>query len=316
MIPDPRFFYVAPGSRAPILAATHIVDLAIRRVHAHPWGPDSGRFERRVVDLEVELQGTWKGDVEADLGDRCAIRVAQYRPAGPRFIAVPGPWSRIPLEEHPAVTVFSTPCAEALGDLLVAKAVRTVELTGAVAPSLHVLSGMGTPPMPLRLLLRRVAATPERVGRHAAWVLVARFTELSLSTTLEVDAVPTLMGGVADVDAALALIARDALEGPSRWVLLTELVTMLLLRDPAPDPVVGRVVHATLELLVEPKGQPLRPAMLQTYLPNLLGLVGGSVPKHADLVFATDPSARRASIAAAGAMGAEPGAAELLAWLR
>lgn len=315
MIPDPRFFYVAPESRAPILAATHIVDLAIHRVHAHPWGPDSGRFERRVVDLEVELQGTWKGDVEADLGDRCAIQVAQYRPAGPRFIAVPGPWSRIPLEEHPAVTVFSTPSAEALGDLLVAEAVRTVEEAGAVAPSLHVLTGMGTPPMPLRLLLRRVAATPERVGRHAAWVLVSRFTELSLSTPLEGEAVLTLPE-VADVEAVLTLILQDALEGPSRWVLLTELVTMLLLRDPAPDPVVGRVVHATLELLAEPKGQSLRPAMLQTYLPNLLGLVGGSVPKRADLVFAAAPSARRASIAAAGALGAEPGAAELLAWLR
>lgn len=303
MIPDPRDFYVAPDSRAPILSATHIVDLAVRRVHTHPWRPESGRFERRVVDLEVELQGTWKGDVDADLGDRCSIQVVQYRPAGPRVIACPGPWSRIPLEEHPSVTVFSTSGAEALGDLLVADAVRTVELADAVAPSLHVLAGMGTPPMPLRLLVLRAAATPDRVGRHAAWVLVSRFTELSLSTTL-------------DVDAVLTLIAKDTLQGDSRWVLLTELITMLLLRDPAPDPVLGRVVHATLELLVEPKGQPLRAAMLQTYLPNLLGLVGGSVPKHADFVFATDPSARRASIAATGALGTEPGAAELLAWLQ
>jgi len=303
MIPDPRFFPYVRQHRAPILAATHIVELAVRSVQPHAWVRAEPRFERRTVALEVELLAGWKGEIDAVPGDRRVIQVVQYRPAVPRFIACPGPWSNVPVESLPLVTVFATAPGDALHAILLADAVRQVELAEDVRPSLEVLTPLGTPPLPVRLLFRRVQATPERVGRHAALVLAGRFQELVLRDT-------------GDVDALLALAAEPTLPSGSRWLLVTELISMLLLRDPVPDPVVGHVVRQTLILMTTPVGQALRSALLGTYLPNLLGFVGGATRKRAEAAFAGDQTARATALTAATVLAGEPGAAELQAWLR
>ncbi|MES2163575.1 MAG: hypothetical protein V4476_20650 [Pseudomonadota bacterium] len=289
---------IQPNSKSEILRATHILEVEVMAATAGEWLPE-GRFQRRAVTLDLILQKVWKGAMARFEHRDTEVVVMQYQPATPLYGAIPGAWSSVDLHEGAALIVFCSGPDGAWRRLLEEPCCRRVLPFEVAFADVALASEDGMPPLPLPLLLKRTMLRHDQYGPLFALYVAARFLELHRYDDDERAAI-------------LHALENPALPDVARRILYEELHVSLLLADPAPAALIRMLIESTLRVLDLPGSDVLRDHVLHTYLPNLLGIVGGAVPKSAHELFADDGAGRERTAAFFDAAGA----ADLARWAR
>ena len=288
--------------QSPILRAGLILLVRIDALTPGGWHAASGRFEQREVEVRFVVERVLQGDAGVTDGESVVATIVQFRARGPRYIALPGVWSSLEIDVGLGFVTFSSPVAT-VGDL--AAALRDpgcfhVGPEHTALPDTEIALAAGMPPMPIGMLLARHAEHRGGFGTVLARTIVDRVVE-------------TLFDDLAGFDQVLAT-AIDPVTSPRVMLMIMRGVCDALLRhEPAPAVFISRFLVAVATVAARPDTEVFRSMMFRTYVPNLLGVVGGLARRPAATVFAAEPPVRDA--VRAGLAGDPEQAAQLLEWI-
>jgi hypothetical protein len=263
----------------------------IRIVSAKPgeWQPAPRRTRTRNVELRVRIEKALKGGGKPG---ELTIAVSQTEPSGPMDVAVPGVWSRQSIDASAEYVVFSDSASLAEKDTLGVRPAREAQADTDLA--LH------SDALGWTLL--------QGLEHGAGQPLGPLFVQYASSRLPEI-----LFDDYAQFAGLMTLLEKGAVSASFRLAILEEIFSRFLLTDPAPPRFVARLAAGSLRMIV---GQDLvlRQRLIETLLPNLVGLEGGATPKAASDVLS---DYRMDAERARSFLRAERGnsAARLLVWL-
>ncbi len=272
---------------SPILLAALVMEVRIEAAQPGPWLPAPPRFQTCTTDLKFRVLQVLKGDA-GDAGAAGAtpervvdVQITQARPAGSRYIALPGVWSGHELLPGARFVTFSATAGADLAAALSDPACLAVEPSEvALADARRALV-----PLPdtasIGALLQVHAPSRRDFGALFAGYVVDRVIETFFDDRDGFEQV-LVTAGDAQLPPQVALI------------LLRGIGDALLRHEPAPDRYVAGYVMTAALVAARPDNAALRAILLQNYLPGLLGLTGGVALRSAAAVFAADPPARDA----------------------
>jgi hypothetical protein len=291
---------VLPDSASVMLRATHILVIRIESSQAGEWSPDpSGDWLRRSVALTIRLEERLKGITREEVGTSLDLQVTQYASPSLWVTGLPGVWSEPSVEPGMRLVAF----CRSEGD-------RTAELL--VEPACELLMPAENALVDARLAMR---AETERLD-VAALLAEAREVAASLGH-LFVEYLWEAHGGAFLWDAKAFESLMQLLENPdlaliARATLVSQLTTRFL-AGPAAPANRARLALAMFRLLEIGQAAPLRDNILETFLPNLLGLPGGAAQVTVDEVFRDHPDERRRAESLVREL--QPAAQALIQWL-
>jgi hypothetical protein len=261
------------NSSSEILRATQIGLIALHGVSASEW-KTTGRVQQREVILNGSIVEFFKGFLQTGADAAVTLQVRQYQPAGPRFFVVPGVWSGYELEPGTSFVLFSV-SPENTTEMFAEPSLLSVELAGTAVPDIRLALRAGSPELSIASLIARCGEEMPAWGFLFARYLDARLPEAFFSR-------------FPDFDAVMRAVEDPRLSAVATRMLLSAAYTKLMVYDPAPSAFLNRLLAATQRLLQTPRGEPLRTEVLETFLPNLLGITGGLTRKSASDVLAND----------------------------
>src|SRR3954469_8654293 len=278
-----------PESTSHILRATHIVEVALETVQASEWRAVSARLEERDVHLTVKLVEIHKGTTAWQPGMVGPMQTVQSRPRIPREFALPGVWSNFELIPGARFAIFTVAGEQPF----------KVEPAETAVPDLRRAQRAGLPELSFGAT---IAASQNEL---ADWgYLFAQYLEARLPETFYQQ--------FGDFETCLRTVEDPRLSARARRMLMSATYTKLMLYDPAPPTFINRLLETTAVVLEAPYGAALRDAVLDTYVPNLLGITGGLERKRAADVLGAFPAAR----GRIEGFFARANAPSVLAWLR
>jgi hypothetical protein len=249
------------------------------------------------VDLTVRLDRVLKGRTEGPAV--ATVQVRQYTPAGAFIFAVPGAWSNQDIVPGAAFVTFSIADGGSWPDLLDDSQCRRVFPSELALPDVELASLADSPELPVARLL---ASTADRKGAYGA--LFASYLEARLPELF--------LGTMADFDRVIRELEDPELSSVARRILCEGMYAKMILLDPIPSRFIARLIEGTMRMLALPFTEGLGRNIIGTYLPNLLGIEGGAMPKNADTIFDGKPELRAQAIT----VFESAGAAEIVRWLR
>ncbi len=284
-----------PNSSSELLRATHIGLVRIETAESSEWEP-AGRIEHRRVLLNVTLLELYKGELREGVGATVLLPLSQRRPAGLRIFAVPGVWSGYELESGALFVLFSVSPLTIAAEVFAEPSLFRVEPAATAVPDVLLALRGGVPEISLADLIARCNDEMPTWGYLLARYFDARMPE-------------AFFNHFRDFDALMRAVEDPRLSPTATRILLPAAYARLMLYDPAPSVFLHRLLMATERVLQTLRGESLRTAVLETYLPNLLGMTGGLTRKHASEVLAYDRTEFEQFLE-------EANAGELLAWVR
>jgi hypothetical protein len=286
---------IDPNSSSELLRATHIGLVRLETVQPSEWQP-AGRIEQRRVLLTVTLLELYKGDLRERVGATVSLPVWQSRPAGLRIFAVPGVWSGYELESGARFVLFSVSSSQIAEEVFVEQSLFRVEPAATAVPDVLLALRGGVPEISVADHIARCNDEMPTWGYLFARYFEARMPE-------------AFFNHFRDFDALMHAVEDPRLSATATRILLAAAYSKLMLYDPAPPIFLHRLLMATERVLQTSRGESLRAAVLETYLPNLLGITGGLTRKHASEVLAYDRSEFEQFLR-------EANEGELLSWVR
>ena len=250
-----------PDSSSEILQSTHIALAILNSVSASAW-KGTGRIEEREASLTATIAEIFKGELRQPPVSTVNLHIRQYRPAGLRDFVVPGVWSRHELEPGAEFVLFSVSSSENAGEVFAEASLLTVEPARIALSDVRLALGAGTPELSLESVIARAYEELPAWGFLFANYLDARMSEAFF------DRFP-------DFAALLRAVEDPTLSGTATRILLSAVYTKLMLYDPAPRLFLKALLDSTRRLLQGPRGELFRRDVLDTFLPNLLGIAGG-----------------------------------------
>jgi hypothetical protein len=261
-----------PTSSSELLRATHIALVRIETSEISEWQP-AGRIEQRRVLLKVTLLELYKGELRERVGAAVSLPVWQCRPAGLRIFAVPGVWSGNELEPGSRFVLFSVSPSQIAAEVFAEPSLFRVEPAATAVPDVLLALRGGVPEISIADHIARCNDEMPTWGYLFARYFEARMPE-------------AFFNHFRDFDALMRAIEDPQLSAIATRILLPAAYSKLMLYDPAPSIFLHRLLMATERVLETSRGEFLRSAVLETYLPNLLGITGGLTQKHASEVLA------------------------------
>jgi len=258
-----------PESTSAIRRVTNIVEVTVKTVQASEWRPVTGRLQQRDVQLTAQFEQVFKGRFEEHPSAVVALEIIQSAPRGARVFAVPGAWSGHELTPGARFVIFGIPLESPV----------RVELAATAVPDLLRAQRAGSPELSISATLAASASELEDWGYLFAQYLEARLPE-------------TFFRQFSDFETFLKTIEAPQLSAVARRIMLAAAYTKLMLFDPAPPLFINRLLATTARVLDAPYGVDLREGVLETYLPNLLGITGGLERKSAHDILAPLPAER------------------------
>ena len=281
-------FMAMSASPSIILEAPSITLMRIEAASPGRWRP-AGRYERRrIVRLEVQVERVFKGPLRP--GGRFEIEAEQREPVG-RYFATGGAWSGKVIEKGLQYVVFSRAPLEVLRVADAGEA-ADVELALEFEKNGWPMSGLQQHAGPHRRSL----------GRLFAEYLGARLPEAA-------------RGDPRQWESILVFIEGTELSPSFRAMAAVAAMDAVLMQPPAEPAIVRRTARMGFRLLAMPDANGLHSRLVQSYLPNLVGLEG-SEPRRAPAgIFSDQPDAREQAVKALEALPVSSARDRLEAWL-
>jgi hypothetical protein len=291
-----------PDSTSELLRAKYILLMVFDSISFGLWAPDGEMLESRVGKAEVRIQRVLKGEIEIEPESALPISLKTWRNEGPRFVAVPEVWSGYEIAPGAAFVVFSKACGVETEALLVEPCAFAVRPADAALAEVQLVSELATPETRLPDLVTRLTARPEILTLLSARYAAARLREV-------------LFGDLAGFDHVLS--EAENLKAPAifRRTVITEAYDDLMMLDPAEAPFIARLIWGSVRMLGSGTEPGFASRVLETYVPNLLGLEGGLSNKRSSDVFADANEKLRETATILRGNTQLPGRERLLEWL-
>lgn len=289
-----------PESRSEILRAARILHVRVEAARIGDYQPVSPRFQARDVDLDVTLVAVLKGDVPESPGDRLEARVTQTENIGARITAVPGAWSRLEVDPGSEFLVFAQEERGSGREALVEPACFRVLPADFAAEDVALAAEAGLPELRLADLLARHQGREARFGLLFAGYLVARLPEVFPDHD-------------ADLRAVLRVLETPELAASTRFALCSGAVGKFALLRPVAIELMRPFVQNLFRLLAMPEAKGLHGNLVASWIPNLVGVLGGLPKQRAGDIFPSAADRAQAASRLQGFAGNEP--ARLIAWL-
>jgi len=286
-----------PDSTSLVLKAAQIVQVRVDRVEAPNWGDQVTRQAR----LHITVTDVWKGWLSPG---PLVLTVMQNRPDEHGFTLPPqGCWQdgrRAAGEQWVAFTKSTSDVAvEALAEDSCLQLAPAAEAAIDVRIAEHIESGG----LSLPAIVKLVISGADRLHVTFAQYLRARFADLHLEEKENLNAV-------------LELVATPALTTPVRATLLDAVESYISSSQATTDWHIHRLAVAMFGLLMVRQASDMHENLIETDLPNLLGLTGGAQKQSAKAVFEQWPRERTAAAQALALYRGPANAKPLLDWIR
>lgn len=289
----------ALGNASVIRQSASIALVRILSATPEPWEASNSYERSRRLTIEVLAVRVLRGGLQA--GSRGTIRAVQRESVGLTH-AVAGSWSGKAVERDREYLVFSRSAStdpdEVFADdatLLVAEPNAAVDVETALEFEDH--------RWPLRDLNAHAGPAARQLGPMFASYLGERFPD-------------SVKHGIREWDGILSFIERRDLNPAFRVPAAEAAFDAVLLFSPAPRDIVRRTVFMAFNLLASADDPASQASLLDTYLPNLLGMEGQEVKRTATQVFANKATERRMAEKALAQSPPSAGRERLLRWLR
>jgi len=285
-----------PDSSSLVLKAAQIVQVRVDRVEAPDWNDQA----TRQALLHLTVTDVWKGRMSAG---PLVLSVTQEHPpmVGP-FFPPHGCWQDGRGNPGEQWVVFTGSASEVSAEALAEGPCLGAQPASETAIDLriadHIETNRSTLPEIVTLMIQR----PGRLHLTFAHYLYARFGELHVEER-------------ANLDALLELVSAPELSTPVRITLLDAIETYISSSQATTDWHIDRLAVAMFALLSVPQAADLYENLIETDLPNLLGLIGGADKRSADSVFEHWPKERPAAVQALAHYRGPADPKPLLHWL-
>ena len=290
---------VIPNSKSIVLRSTHILLIRIENVEAPAWQQDG----TRTVHLRTILESVFKGTVRERVNEPFAASVTQKQKRTPFILPPTDCWSDQQLAAGARLIVFSrstgTSAAEELSDAKCQRVVAAAEFLNDVRLAVSAeREGWNLP-----TLLEQAQPVAAEINYIFPEYLEARFTEVHLEQPQ-------------NLEATLRFLEAPALSYRARVMLLEAVTTYVTMSNTASEEDLDRLAIAMFRLLALPQAAELHDNLIETDLPNLLGIVGGGKKRSASQVFQRHPSDRQVAERAISSYHGTASKQPLLAWLK
>jgi len=290
-----------PDSTSEILRAKYILLAVVDSVSFGSWAPDEPMLERRVGTARVRIDRVLKGEIETAPDKVFTIRLTTWRNAGPRFVAVPGVWSACEISPGASFVIFSSACKGDVAALLTEPCAFAV-VPGNALEEIERISQLATPETKLPALVAALAAHREKLTLLSARYVAARIREL-------------LFSDAAGFHNVLSEAENPAAQTVFRRIVISEAYDDLMMLDPAPAVFIARLIWGGVRMLGAGTAPEMASRVLETYVPNLIGLEGGLSQKTAASIFEGSLKVREEVQTILRSRTGLPGRERLLAWL-
>lgn len=291
-----------PQSTSEMLRAKYILLAVIDSISFGAWEPDESMLERRVGNARVRIERVLKGEIETVPDEVLTITIATWRNAGPRFVAVPGVWSECEIGAGAAFVVFSSACRGDVAALLAEPCAFTVRPADGALAEVELISELATPETRLPDLVAELAARRETLTLLSARYVAARLRELLFSDP----------SGFHNV---LSEVENPAAHTVFRRIVISEAYDDLMMLDPAAPVFIARLIWGSVRMFGSGTAPEFASRVLETYIPNLLGIEGGLSEKRAKDIFEHAKGPREEMETILRSRTELPGRERLLAWL-
>jgi hypothetical protein len=281
---------MAQGAQESIVRTANDI-FVIRIISSKPgeWRQSARQTKTRTVQLQIRAEKVLKGDGKPG---ETSIMISQTEPSGAMDVSVPGVWSRQSVDPSTTYVVFSKSHSLAESETI---AVRPAQ-EALADTNLAIECELGRLTLPQCL---------EHGANHPLGILFAEYAAARLPEIL--------FNRYDQFNALMAILEKESVGRLVRETLIEEIFSSFLLADPAPPHFVARLAAGSLRLIVQPD-EKLRQRIVETLLPNLVGLEGGATKKSSAVLAEYPADAERAK----RFLQTEPRAPaqRILAWLR
>jgi hypothetical protein len=258
---------VVEGSTSVILKATHIVVVTVSHV-------DEAEDQ---VHLDVTLADTLKGIPIAAPGATLRVSGQRAQP-GRRELTPQGPWAAVEHNPGSRLVAFSNASPGTTAVLAEPALLRVLSASPAEAEVRRALA-VDRDGGPLSARIRTISEPPALSPLFGEYV-VARLDE------------DTLYRDAAGFDKVMTWFEDPGRSTSLQMFMLLSLVGKVLLTEPNPPGFTERLALSALRILASTSDEPLARQIVDTYLPNLLGLEGAGPRKTVQMVIKGDEGTR------------------------
>lgn len=286
-----------------VLRSTHILLIEVITANAGPWAPSSPGFKSRSVDLSLRISETLRGKLDPAPGVPVQISITQSDYDGELMMEpLTGAWARVELLPGTALVVFSESNEDRVERILSEPACTQVVSAGPVLTGLRIAAQAEAGHLPLARTLALAAPDTARLDSTFAEFLWGKYGDGAVASQ-------------EDFNLLADFSERKGFDAGARQALLKGGYDLVGLHGDAPPERAQRLALAMLRVLLMPEAADLHENLIETYLPNLLGINSGLPHQPAPAVFKGHEADRDRVKAFLRHHGTEANAIPLLDWL-
>jgi hypothetical protein len=316
---------VVPQSRSLIMRSTHILKIKIIDSSPSSWEKIPERaLQERTTSIDLMIIEQLKGELKIDEKEAVSIKVKQYEGINLWRIPIPGVWSEKALDAGTEYLLFcQSLSADGDGTLDATngsdekKSKGNIHLPAEVFSEDNTLSVLSVNDyeFDVRLvvtaerkkssmqdLLEKAAGHPEELNH-----LFAEYTETRIGELIFQD--------IKVFGQWILLQESPDLELTTRVMLIEALLHELGLSDPGPIEYYRAAVISLFHVLRMPASKFIQANIVQSYLPNILGLNGGVSFKSSGQIFKGNPKEKGSAVKWLEENKNLAGTDELLKWI-
>jgi len=294
---------VRSDSKSIVLRSTHILLIEVIGAPAGPWAPSRPGLKSRSVDLSLRVVETLRGRLDPEPAGAVRISITQYDYAGELMMQpLPGPWPRGDFMPGTAWVAFAHTEESRAERILVEPACTQVVPAAPVLAGLRIAAQAERGNLPLAQTLALAGPDTARLDPIFAGFLWGKYGDRAMASQPE-------------FNARADFTERKGLQDRARQALVQGGYDLVKLKGDETPGRTHRLALTMFRVLLMPEAADLHENLIETYLPNLLGIASGLPHQEASAVFKGHESEREAVKAYLRRHGTDADAAPLLTWL-
>jgi hypothetical protein len=294
---------VSMGSPSIVLRSTNILLIELITVKPGDWAPSRPGLMSRNVDLSLRISEILRGKIEPSPVSPIHIAVAQTDYAGLlRMQPLTGAWSGVKLEPGASLVIFSHTDSPQVETILKEPACIRVIPAQPVIAGLRILARAEAENLPLSGTLALAVPEIPQLDPAFADFLWGRYGGQAIASQREFDLL-------------MDFSERKGFNPATRQALLKGGYDLVGMHGEATPERAQRLALAMCRTLLMPEAADLHENLIDTYLPNLLGITSELPRQTASKVFQGHETERSALREFLHQHGTDADASALLTWL-
>jgi hypothetical protein len=292
------------NSHSVILRSTHIVLIEVVAAKNGPWTPSRPGLQSRDVVLSIKVNEVLRGTIDPPVAGHVSISITQYEYAGLLMMQpLPGPWPSAELKPGDSFAAFAETGESSIQRIFTAPPCTLVLPAEPVATGLRIASQAeaGNFPLERTLTLALGAADRVRLDPLFAEFLWDKYADAAMASAVEFNRL-------------VSFAEAKELAVPTRQALLKGGYDLAGLHPGWTPKAARRLAQAMFRTLLLPEAVDLHENLVETFLPNLLGITSELSPQPASAVFLGEEELRLSSKEFLQQHGTQTGAKALLQW--